>query len=150
MGDMGMSRGWSFLIGVACLLGSVYFAQRSLEFRRHGEVVDGTVIAVDARISSDDDGFRFSRRAVVEYTPRAGGKPLTLRTNWSSGWFAAPAPGDRLPVRYLPEKPEQAREDNLLDDWLGPLALLALGIGGITGNLRSSRGETVWWRRGED
>lgn len=145
-----MGRGWSFLLGIAFLLGAAYFAQRSLEFRRHGEVVSGTVVAVDARLSSDEDGLRYSKRALVQYTPASGGEALSMRTSWSSAWFGSLQPGDSVRVRYLPRAPQEAREDSLLFDCLGPLALLLLAVGSFTGKLRSTRGETVWWRRGVD
>jgi len=143
-----MSRGWSMVIGIACLLGAVYVGKQSIEFRRHGEVVVGTVQSVDAKLTSDEKGVDYSERAVVSYTPKAGGGPFTVKTGWATAWFSSRKPGDAVAVRYLPKQPEEAREDSLILDWAAPLALLVLGIAGITGKLQSSDEERVWWRRG--
>jgi len=143
-----MSRGWSLILGIGCVLGSLYVAERSLEFRRHGEVVIGTVQSVAAKLSSDKDGFDYSERAVVSYRPKAGGGPFTIKTGWATAWLSSKKLGDAVSVRYLPKQPEQAREDSLFLDWAAPLALLVLGFAGIAGKLQSSQRETVWWRSG--
>ena len=140
-----MNRLLSFIIGVACLCGSVYMAKRTIEFRRHGEVVSGEVIAVDRQLTHDDDGFDFSERTRVRYTPLSGGPPLEVRTNWQTAWIFHSKPGDSRSVRYLPDDPSDAREDSWLIDFLGPVALLLLGLGGVTGRLTSTRPESVWW-----
>ncbi len=146
-----MSRGWSVIIGIGCLLGSVYVAERSLEFRRHGEVVVGTVQSVDSKLTSDNEGVDYSERSVVSYTPKAGGGPFLVKTGWATAWFSSTKPGDPVAVRYLPKQPEEAREDSLFLDWAAPLALLVLGIAGIAGKLQGSNDEErVWWRRGSD
>ena len=143
-----MGTGLSRLVGVGCLLGALYFAQRSIEFRRHGEVVLGTVVAVDARVSHDDDGVDYSERAEIRYTPKGGGKPLVLTSNWNNALFGRHDIGDEVSVRYLAERPEEAREDSLLLDWLGPLLLLVLGVAGVTGRLQSdaSGPDITLWR----
>ncbi len=145
-----MGSGWSILLGIAFLLGAAYLTQRTLEFRRHGEVVSGTVIAVEAQLSSDGGGLQFSRRATISYVPKQGGKALTMRTGWVSSWFGPLQSGDRVAVRYLPKSPEDAREDSFLVDWGGPLALILMGFGGLTGKLTRGSQETVWWRSSDD
>ncbi|MGQ0800186.1 MAG: DUF3592 domain-containing protein [Pseudomarimonas sp.] len=145
-----MGRGWSMVIGIACLLGAAYLGKQSIEFRRHGEVVIGTVLSVDAKLSTDKEGVDYSERAIVNYTPKAGGGPFTLKTGWATAWFSSTKPGDPVSVRYLPENPEEAREDSLFLDWAGPLALLVFGIAGIAGKLQEGGRETVWWRSGTD
>ncbi len=145
-----MGRGWSIIIGIGCLLGSVYTAKQSLEFRRHGEVVVGTVLSVDSQLTSDEDGFDYSERTLVQYIPKGSSEPLTMRTLWASAWLSSNKPGNSVRVRYLPSAPHEAREDSLLLDWGAPLALAFLGVGGLTGTLRSSQPDTVWWRRSGD
>jgi hypothetical protein len=140
-----VNRFLSLLIGIACLCGSVYTAKRTIEFRRHGEVVSGEVIAVDRKLTHDDDGFDLSESTRVRYTPLSGGPPLEMRTNWQTAWLFRSKPGDSKSVRYLPDDPSDAREDSWLIDLLAPLALLLLGLGGIAGRLTSTRPESVWW-----
>lgn len=147
-----MGTGLSRLIGLGCLLGALYFAQRSIEFRRHGEVVLGTVVAIDARVSHDGDGLDYSERSEIRYSPKSGGKPLVLRSNWNNALFGRHDVGDRVSVRYLSDRPAEAREDSLLLDWLLPLLLLVLGVAGVTGRLRSSNSGadvTIWSDRRE-
>ncbi|MCB1569812.1 MAG: DUF3592 domain-containing protein [Dokdonella sp.] len=145
-----MNRFLSLLVGVACLCGSVYMAKRSIEFRRHGEVVTGEVIGVDRQLTHDDDGFDLSERVRVRYTPLSGGPPLEMRTNWVTAWISRTKPGDPRSVRYLPDDPADAREDSWLIDLLGPVALLLIGVGAFTGNLTSSRAENVLWSSRDD
>lgn len=140
-----MNRFLSLLIGIACLCGSAYMAKRTIEFRSHGEVV-----SVDRRLTHDDDGFDLSERVRVRYTPLSGGPPLEMRTNWATAWIFHSKPGDSRSVRYLPDDPADAREDSWLIDLLGPVALLLIGIGGLSGNLTSSRPESVLWSSRDD
>jgi hypothetical protein len=144
-----VSRGWSLLIGVGCLIGAAWAANRSLEYRRHGIVVQGEVISVDAQVTQDS-GISYSERAVVRYTPSDGGKPRILKFHWATPLLGGHEPGDKVSVRYLPDEADAAREDSLLLDWAGPAALLILGIGGLTGRLRSGQPETVLWRSSDD
>lgn len=143
MGDL-LSR----VIGVGCVLGALYTAHRSLEFRREGLVVEGQVVAVDARITRDDDGIGYSERVEIRYTPAAGGKPQVLKSGWNNALFGAHEVGDRVRVRHLPGRPGDAREDSLLRDLLLPALLLVLGIAGLAGRLTSSSSgaETTIWR----
>lgn len=143
-----MGRGWSLLIGIGCLIGAFYSADQALEFHRHGEVVSGTVLSVDAKLASDEQGFDYSERQLVQYTPAGSSQPLTVRTNWTSGWLFTRKPGDSVAIRYLPTAPEKARENSPVFDWLLPIALLLLSLGGFTGRLTWSKPERVWWRRG--
>jgi hypothetical protein len=147
-----MGTALSRLVGVGCLLGALYCAQRTLEFRRHGEVVSGKVVAVDLRVTASRDGIDHEERSEVRYTPKAGGKSFVLKSNWNGALFGRHDVGDAVDVRYLPARPADAREDSLLLDWLLPLLLLALGIAGVTGRLRSDRHDwefTLWRDRRE-
>src|SRR5687768_14703427 len=125
-----MGTAMSRLVGVGCLLGALYCAQRSVEFRRHGEVVSGTVVAVDVRVTASRDGVDRAERTEIRYTPKAGGKPFVLKSNWNNALFGRHDVGDAVEVRYLPASPGEAREDNLLFDWLLPLLLVVLGVAG--------------------
>jgi hypothetical protein len=147
-----MGTGLSRLVGVGCLLGALYCAQRTLEFRRHGEIVPGTVVAIDAQVTHDDDGVDYSERAEIRYTPRSGGKPRILRSNWNNVLFGSHDIGDTVDVRYLPDRPDDARQDSLLLDWLLPGLLLVLGAAGVTGRLQSDHSgpdRTLWRGRRE-
>ncbi len=145
-----MGRGWQLLIGIACIAGSIYTAGRSLEFRRHGVVVEGTVVSVDSQLEVSGDGVSHSQRAVVRYTPASGGAALELTTIWGSALFRARREGDIVRIRHLPAAPADAREDSLFFDWAGPAALLLLGIGGLSGRLQREQRPWLVWRSGDD
>jgi hypothetical protein len=146
--DACMGTGLSRLVGVGCLLASLYCAQRSLEFRRHGEVVSGTVVAVDVRVTASSEGVEREQRTEIRYTPKESAAPYVLKSNWNGALFGRHDLGDQVAVRYLPDDPGDAREDSLLLDWLLPLLLVLLGIAGVCGRLQSeSRGwEFTLWR----
>jgi len=145
-----MGSFWSVLIGVVALGFAVYLGKQSIEYRRDGVVVVGTVKEVQRQISSDGDGPQYSERYVVVYTPQGQKQALTMRTGWHSGFLFGTKAGSAVKVRYLPQAPQEAREDSWLIDIGGPIALVLLGIGGLTGRLQSGRAETVWWRSGGD
>ena len=146
-----MSR-LSRVIGIGCLLGALYTGQRSIEFRRHGEVVDGKVVAVDAKVTAGSEGLNYEERTEIRYTPKSGGPPLVLKSNWNNSLFGSNELGDTVAVRYLPARPDDAREDSLLRDGLLPLLLVVLGVAGVRGRLRSDDREwefTLWRDRRE-
>ncbi|SFN33611.1 DUF3592 domain-containing protein [Dokdonella immobilis] len=145
-----MNRFLSLAIGIVCLCGSAYMAKRTIEFRRHGEVVSGEVIAVDRQLTHGEDGFDLSERTQVRYTPRSGGPPLEMHTQWGTAWIFHSKPGDPQSLRYLPDNSVDAREDSWLIDLLGPVTFLLLGVGGLTGSLTSSRPESVLWSSSDD
>jgi hypothetical protein len=145
-----MSRAWSLLLGIVFLGFAAYTTQRALEFRRTGVVVTGEVIAVDKQLTMEDGALSYSERPRVRYTPNGSRRPLTMTFNWASPIFADHQPGDAVRVRYLPGNPADAREDSALLDWLWPVALVLLGIGGFTNTLRSGPAEYVIWRSSDD
>jgi hypothetical protein len=147
-----MGTAVSRVIGVGLLLGALYTAHRSIEFRREGELVVGRVVAIEAEVTHDHDSIGYSEKAEIRYVPRAGGPSRVLRSGWNNVLFGAHEVGDEVTVRYLPEDPDDAREDSLLRDALLPLLLGALGIAGILGRLQSSHSgadTTIWHRRRE-
>ena len=138
----------SRLVGMGCLVGALYMAHRTIEFRRHGEVVSGTVVAIDARVTHDGDSVDYSERTEIRYVPRSGGKPIVMRSNWNNELFGRHDVGDVVSIRHLPDDPADAREDSLFLDWLAPLLMLVLGTAGVTGRLQSNDdgAETTIWR----
>ncbi|MCK7595338.1 DUF3592 domain-containing protein [Pseudomarimonas salicorniae] len=146
-----MGRGWSLLFGIGFLVGAAWASQRSLEYRRHGVVVEGEVVKVDARVTRDGSSLSYSERAVVRYTPSNGGPARTLEFHWATPLLGGHEPGERVRVRYLPDEADAAREDSLLFDWLLPVVLACLGLAGLTGRLRWSRHEEhVLWRSSDN
>ena len=130
-----MGRALSMMLGLVCLLGALYTAHRSLEFRQHGEVVPGTVIEESVPIGLMAGGLSYQQRIRVRYTPLAGGDPLELETGITAGWFASPDPGETFAVRYLTEHPADARQDSLFLDIACPLGLLVLAFVAFAGHL---------------
>ncbi len=145
-----MGRGWQLVIGLVCVAGALYTAGRSLEFRRHGVVVDGTVVAVESMLEASADGVSYSERTRVQYIPAGGGEPRTLDTSWRSSLVGGRREGDVVRIRHRPDAPDDAREDSLLFDWGAPVVLLLLGFGGLTGRLERAPQSWVVWRSGSD
>ena len=143
-----MGRALSLILGLICLMGALYTAHRSLEFRQYGEVVPGMVVMEQTAPGLMAGGLSYSQRLVVRYTPLAGGEPLDLQTGWTSNWFTSPDAGEPVEVRYLPEHPAQARLDNLFLDIVAPLGLLVLSLAALAGSLGpASHGSSrVLWR----
>lgn len=128
-----MNRALSLIVGLICLLGALFAAHRSLEFRQRGEVVPGVVLEQSSSVEPVLAGREHGRRMTVRYTPLEGGEPLELQTGITSAWFVSPEPGELLAVRYLPERPADARMDSLFLDIAGPVGLLMLGFVALTG-----------------
>lgn len=146
-----MARGWSLLLGIGLLAGAVWAGERSLEYRRHGIVVEGTVVEVHAQLTREGDSVSYTEQPVVRYQRLHEHQPRSMTFNWASPLFGRHAPGDKVKVRYLPDDPDAAREDSLLLDWAIPTVLLILGLAGVTGRLQGSRSDDyVIWRSSDD
>ena len=143
-----MGARMSRLIGVGCLIGALYMTHRTIEFRRHGEIVPGTVVAIDATVTRDGHDVDYSERTEIRYVPKSGGKPLVMRSKWNNTLFGRRDIGDRVSIRHLPDDPADAREDSFFLDWLAPVLMLALGLAGVTGRLQSNGdgADTTIWR----
>ena len=133
-----MGRVLSLMLGLVCLLGALYTAHRALEFHRHGEVVLGTVVEDSQALGVMAGGVSRSQPIRVRYTPLGSDTPLELQTGLTSSWFTSPEPGETFAVRYLPERPADARQDSLLIDLVAPLGLLVLGLSALSGPLGPS------------
>lgn len=136
------------IVGLACLAGALYTGHRSVEFWRHGEVVPGTVVAVDVETSVGPGGVDRSERPEIRYTPQGERAPRIFQADWSNSLFGRHHPGDTIDVRYLPEDPADARIDSRTRDVLVPVLLLVIGILGVRGHLQPGGDDDHWfvWR----
>jgi hypothetical protein len=127
-------------LGVGCLLLAGYLSWRTLSFsagtgRATGEVVSYREIA---------DGKD------TRYRPRIRFKTVTGEIVTVEGQFFTGnrrfAIGEKIPMLYRPEKPNEARVALFVDNWIGPCIATLVGLAGLAGGFlvrRSIRRELV-------
>jgi hypothetical protein len=116
------------LIALGLFGGGVYFAAFQAELLLHGERAAGVVVELERGTSSTTRGsgapgwfpivtFETADGRTVRFRHRTGGNPPDYRK------------GDRVPVIYLPDAPENALIDEPVRNWLLPVILLVVGAG---------------------
>jgi hypothetical protein len=127
-------------LGVGCLLLAGYLSWRTLSFsagtgRATGEVVSYREIA---------DGKD------TRYRPRIRFKTVTGEIVTVEGQFFTGtrrfAIGEKIPMLYRPEKPNEARVALFVDNWIGACIATLVGLAGLAGGLlvrRSIRRELI-------
>jgi hypothetical protein len=116
------------LIALGLFGGGVYFAAFQAELLLHGERAAGVVVELERGTSSTTRGggapgwfpivtFETADGRTMRFRHRTGGNPPDYRT------------GDRVPVVYLPDAPENALIDEPVRNWLLPVILLVVGAG---------------------
>jgi hypothetical protein len=114
-------------LGVGCLLLAGYLSWRTLSFsagtgRATGEVVSYREIA---------DGKD------TRYRPRIRFKTVTGEIVTVEGQFFTGtrrfAIGEKIPMLYRPEKPNEARVALFVDNWIGPCIAAVVGLAGLAG-----------------
>jgi len=127
-------------LGVGCLLLAGYLSWRTLSFsagtgRATGEVVSYREIA---------DGKD------TRYRPRIRFKTVTGEIVTVEGQFFTGtrrfAIGEKIPMLYRPEKPNEARVALFVDNWIGPCIAAVVGLAGLAGGFlvrRSIRRELI-------
>jgi hypothetical protein len=114
-------------LGVGCLLLAGYLSWRTLSFsagtgRATGEVVSYREIA---------DGKD------TRYRPRIRFKTVTGEIVTVEGQFFTGtrrfAIGEKIPMLYRPEKPNEARVALFVDNWIGPCIATLVGLAGLAG-----------------
>ena len=127
-------------LGVGCLLLAGYLSWRTLSFsagtgRATGEVVSYRDIA---------DGKD------TRYRPRIRFKTVTGEIVTVEGQFFTGtrrfAIGEKIPMLYRPEKPNEARVALFVDNWIGACIATLVGLAGLAGGFlvrRSIRRELI-------
>jgi hypothetical protein len=120
MADDGMVLGGGIflVVGLIMLALGLFLLVRTLRFLRTAVETTGTI--VDFRGSGDE----FQR--VVEFKTHEG---KTIRWTERSASGQQGHVGDEIPMKYNPEKPNQARISRTSDLWLGSGALSLSGLG---------------------
>lgn len=125
-------------LGFGCLLLAVYLSWLTLSFERDAAHTDGEVVSY--REINDGKQTRYAPR--VRYRT-ASGEIVTI-----DGQFATTSKrftvGDKVPLTYKIAKPDEARIALFVDNWLGPLIALVIGLAGVAGGFlvrRSTRRE---------
>lgn len=123
-----MSRLSSFVLGLVMLSGSVYFAKETLDLKRLGAITAGVVIdqrkQTSVKISQSSVDYSITYAPVVEFTPE-GGVPIQFRSDLWSSW--PKNIGEKVTVLYKKSKPEVARVNGFLENWLMSIVLGILG-----------------------
>jgi len=127
-------------LGVGCLLLAGYLSWRTLSFsagtgRATGEVVSYREIA---------DGKDTRYRPRIRFKT-VKGEIVTVEGQFFTGTrrFAI---GEKIPMLYRPEKPNEARVALFVDNWIGACIATLVGLAGLAGGFlvrRSIRRELI-------
>jgi Protein of unknown function (DUF3592) len=116
---------WIFLvIGLAMLVGALFFWNSTRSFVAHAQTTQGKVVElIEVR---DKDGGSSTWKPRVTYRAPTG-QQITFESSFSTN----PAPysvGETVDVLYLPSDPAEARIRGYQSLWLGPTILGGLGL----------------------
>jgi len=110
-------------IGAALLTGAGFAAKSEIDFRREAVTVDGVVVDLE-RSRSKKGGSTYY--PVVEYADRSG---ATHRVRGAIGTNPPTHErGERVPVHYRSENPDDARLDGFVQTWFKSLILGGFGM----------------------
>jgi Protein of unknown function (DUF3592) len=113
------------LVGIACLIASVFLLVRRLGVMLAGARATGVVVGF---VTSEDDGtVTYSPK--VEY-PDDQGRKHTFSSG-AGGTQRKPPIGSEVMVRYAPDAPDRAYIVSFLHMWAAPIAFFVLGVGAM-------------------
>jgi hypothetical protein len=144
---------WVFAIlftlgGVGMLVGSGWSLGNTLKFRKLATVTEGQVVDYETSQSTSTSNGRSSSKTmyapVVTYRDQSGTEHrVTSSSSTSSRSYDI---GAKVPVRFMPNNPDEARIDSFMENWflpvlLGGMGLLffSLGIGATVAAIRKAR-----------
>ena len=114
----------ALLVGIGLAAGGAYFAFLQIDLSFRGEIAWGEVVQLEPGSSTGSSG-RAALFPLVSF--RAGnGEPVTFRhrTGANPPHYSV---GDKVPVIYLPERPDGALIMEKRANWLLPGVLLLVG-----------------------
>ena len=127
-------------LGVGCLLLAGYLSWRTLSFSAGTGRATGEVVSYREIPDGKD----------TRYRPRIRFKTVTGEIVTVEGQFFTGtrrfAIGEKIPMLYRPEKPNEARVALFVDNWIGPCIATLVGLAGLAGGFlvrRSIRRELV-------
>ena len=125
---------------MGCLLLAGYLSWRTLTFSAGTESATGEVVSY-REISDGKD---------TRYRPRIRFKTVTGEIVTVEGQFFTGtrrfAIGEKIPMLYRPEKPNEARVALFVDNWIGACIATLVGLAGLAGGFlvrRSIRRELI-------
>lgn len=118
------------LIGLGMLVGSGWTLGTTLKFRKQAQTTEGQVVEYDTEVSESRSNGRTKRttmyRAIFEFRDLSGTThQVKAGSSSSSKGYAV---GAKVPVRFMPDNPDDARIDSFMENWFAPLLLGGLGI----------------------
>jgi len=121
---MARNFGYFFMLpGLAMLLGGITVGVRHASFRQSAERAQGTVIS--NRYSADSDGGG-TYHPEVEFVDHDGRRHTFISTTGSSP--ASFKVGERVPILYQRDQPEDGSIDTFFQQWFMSLLLSGLGF----------------------
>jgi hypothetical protein len=118
------------LVGVGMLVGSGWTMGTTLKFRKSAQTTEGQIVSYDTEVSESRSNGRTKRttmyRAIYEYRDLSGTTHQAKASSSSSS--KGYAVGAKVPVRFMPNNPDDARIDSFMENWFAPLILGGLGI----------------------
>lgn len=114
-------------IGTALMAGGTVLLAVNLRFVRRSRLTTATVVGYrESRSTSSDDGAAVYFFPIFEFTTEKG-QVVRGGPNTGEGEPAWPI-GEKVPVRYLPERPEKVQPAGARFVLVFPLATVALGV----------------------
>jgi hypothetical protein len=133
-------------LGVLSALLGAWLAWSSWTFLFTSKRVEGTVTdLVEVKSNTDSPGTLRERSFAPAFEYQAEGRAYRIQSKVSS---SAPSysVGDKVPVRYPPDRPGEGRIDSISDNWVlplvfggGGLVFLAVGLGMAVARRRVAR-----------
>ena len=114
-------------LGVGCLILAAFLAYRTLNFSGNSLTATGEVVSY--REIPDGDSTRYIPR--IRFVT-ANGEIITVGGQMA-GMSKRFAIGDKVPMIYDPREPMHARVALFMDNWLGPLIAMTVGVVGLIG-----------------
>jgi len=117
-------------LGLLLIVAGVLLAARSLFIVVGQPVVTGTIAQIDT-IEADSAAPAGSVDSKVQFVPiiqyRVGDQSYKIKGQ-SANKYTTYQVGQVVSVRYNPQHPEQGQVDSFQAPWLGPIALIILGL----------------------
>ena len=111
------------ILGGAIFGGGVYLSQEEIEFYTQSTQTEGTIIGIDSKRSGNTNYYY----PVVSFESEDGNTYTISSKTGTNGPFDHET-GEKIKIRYLKEKPTNAKIDNFMELWGMSAILLAVGL----------------------
>jgi len=136
------------LVGLGMLVIGGWTLGTTLKYRRDGQTAEGSVVDFETSESTSTSNGRRTTKTmyapVFEFRDPSGSTQRIVSSSSSSsrGYDI----GEKVPVRFLPSKPGDARIDSFMGNWFAPLItgglgtlFFGIGIGAIVSAITKAR-----------